>query len=124
MNKYIKHRLCDLVLVFVGIAYSLCVAWLGARAGKELSNASQRKELYPSIGRIAGINRTTDIVTVQVGSYLYEFSGCEDWDIGDFCSLIMNSNGTKIIYDDEIVRVYYENIDWLNSEWQKISGGN
>lgn len=111
MNKYVKRRLADFMLAFAIIVYSLFMAWLGTRAGIKYSNTNYREELYPRTGRIAGINRNADIVTVQIGGYLYEFSGCEDWEIGDFCSLIMDSRGTKIIYDDEIVEVYYENMD-------------
>lgn len=35
------------------------------------------------------------------------FNGCEDWIEGDIASMVMFDNGSKIIYDDEIISVKY-----------------
>ena len=36
------------------------------------------------------------------------FNGCEDWIKGDIASMVMFDNGSKIIYDDEIISVRYD----------------
>lgn len=40
------------------------------------------------------------------------FTGCEDWAVGDYCSMIMNNMDTENIYDDEIVSCRYDG--WLD----------
>ena len=35
------------------------------------------------------------------------FNGCEDWIEGDIASMVMFDNGSKIIYDDEIISIRY-----------------
>lgn len=35
------------------------------------------------------------------------FNGCEDWIEGDIASMVMFDNGSKIIYDDEIISIKY-----------------
>ena len=32
---------------------------------------------------------------------------CEDWAIGDIVAVVMDTMGTELIYDDEIVSVTY-----------------
>lgn len=42
------------------------------------------------------------------GNY-WSFYGCEDWCIGDICSMIMSDNNTPDnIYDDEIISCHYD----------------
>lgn len=38
------------------------------------------------------------------------WEGAEDWDIGDYATATMNTNGTEIIYDDIIVNLRYTRI--------------
>lgn len=38
------------------------------------------------------------------------WEGAEDWDIGDYATATMNTNGTEIIYDDIIVNLKYTRI--------------
>ena len=36
---------------------------------------------------------------------IWIFEGIEDWFIGDICAMMMDNNGTDIIYDDIIISV-------------------
>lgn len=38
------------------------------------------------------------------------WEGAEDWEIGDYATATMNTNGTEIIYDDIIVNLKYTRI--------------
>ena len=38
------------------------------------------------------------------------WEGAEDWDIGDYATATMNTNGTEVIYDDIIVELCYTRI--------------
>lgn len=47
------------------------------------------------------------VICEDCNGNLWAFYGIEDWDIGDCASLVMNDNGTEIIYDDIIENVRY-----------------
>lgn len=50
----------------------------------------------------------TDVVTCEDSNgNLWEFYGVEDWQVGDCASLLMNDQGTPIIYDDTIEGARY-----------------
>ena len=64
-------------------------------------------ELYPQTTIVVKVYN--DVVTLQdFNGNLWEFTGAEDWQVGDICSCIMNNNGTENIFDDEIIKVEYD----------------
>lgn len=64
---------------------------------------------YAKTARIVELDRENDVVVIEDNNgFLWEFTGCEDWEIGDSCACVMNSKGTETIFDDEIVKVIYE----------------
>lgn len=64
--------------------------------------------LYPMTAVVYELDRENDLVTVEdANGNLWQFEGCEDWDINDICSMLMDDCGTASIYDDEIVMVRY-----------------
>lgn len=68
---------------------------------------------YPDTARIIVINYETDEVLVENSiGYHYTFKGVEDYEVGYVLSLIMNDNGTKLIFDDTIVRAKYSGYVW------------
>ena len=70
--------------------------------------ANAPNEVYPRTTVVAEINAETDtvVLTDSVG-YVWEFYGVEDWQVGDICSCIMDTNGTENITDDIIVDARY-----------------
>ena len=67
-----------------------------------------KKTDYPLTTEIVELDRENDVVTCEdFNGYLWQFEGCEDWQEGDICSMIMNDNGTAEIFDDKIVSVRY-----------------
>ena len=71
--------------------------------------AKNNSEIYPTTGIVIETNFTADVVTVETFSGLqYEFSGVEDWELGDICSMLMNDSSTPdSVLDDEILQVRY-----------------
>lgn len=64
--------------------------------------------IYPETAKVTKLNRKADIVTVETATgNRFEFYGCEDWEKGDLCSMIMWSNGTKKVKDDKILDAKY-----------------
>lgn len=71
-------------------------------------NAKPKSEHYPTTTVVISVDRTTDTVTVEdFTGNLWEFEGCEDWQVNDICSMIMSDNATEDIRDDEIISVRY-----------------
>lgn len=68
----------------------------------------QQEEIYPRTMVVYQMNHETDTVTlIDSTRNLWTFQGIEDWEIGDICSCILNTNGTEIITDDTIVTTRY-----------------
>lgn len=66
-------------------------------------------EVYPLTVVIIELDREGDIVTCVDGAdNFWEFYGVEDWQTGDYVSLLMDDNGTpETIYDDVITMTLY-----------------
>ena len=64
--------------------------------------------IYPQTMEIIKVDKETDEVFLMTATgYVYARSGAEDWEVGDLAALIMNSNGTPDITDDEIIAARY-----------------
>lgn len=63
---------------------------------------------YAMTAKVVDISRPLDRVTIEDSNgNLWQFDGIEDYEVGDFCSCVMNDNNTELIFDDEIVSVQY-----------------
>lgn len=63
-----------------------------------------REDLYALTTKVTSINEETDEVECEdFNGNIWVFKGVSDWCEGDIASLVMDSKGTKDIYDDEIV---------------------
>ena len=63
--------------------------------------------LWANTGIITEVNGT-EITFMDFGENIWVFySDAGDWDIGDRVAVVMDSMGTEIIYDDEILAVKY-----------------
>lgn len=66
------------------------------------------KELYPITAVITSVDTETNIVTMETATgHIYEFYGCEDYEVSDLVSCIMNDNRTENVSDDIIIDVRY-----------------
>lgn len=64
--------------------------------------------LSPLTAKIVDMNRQTDTVTIETASGIrYAFTGCEDYEIGDYVSAIIWRNDPNIAEDDVILAVHY-----------------
>lgn len=89
------------------------IALLGAAAAVSFAGASHAgepapKNYYAMTAVVSDLDYAGDTVTVENASgFTWCFEGTEDWEVGDVASLVMDDNGTEIIFDDEIVSVRY-----------------
>lgn len=70
------------------------------------------KNLYPLTGIVTEVEHMedTDLITMTTanGNQFSWYADAEDcWSINDLASCIMESNGTEIVYDDEIIDAHY-----------------
>ena len=71
--------------------------------------AEHDHSVYPLTVQIVELDHNADIVVCVDGTgNCWEFYGVEDWQVGDFASLLMDNNGTtETAYDDVITMAYY-----------------
>ena len=63
---------------------------------------------YAKTAVVSEIDQAADVVHVETPSGIkYGFSGREDYELGDFVSLLMDDKGTVDIRDDEVLAVTY-----------------
>ncbi len=71
-------------------------------------SVNTNEEIYPRTMIVDEINAETNtVILVDSVGYEWEFEGVEDWEVGDICSCIINTNGTENIEDDIIVDTKY-----------------
>ena len=96
--------------VFIGVI--ICVIALTLMIGTACEakvEAKPTETLYPMTTIVVDLDHENDVVTCKdFNGYLWQFEGCEDWQEGDICSMIMSDNGTPKIFDDEIVSIKYD----------------
>lgn len=64
--------------------------------------------IYPQAYIVTDVNYETDVVEITSPTgFTYEFTGTEDWTVGDLCACLMYSNYTTNITDDTIITVRY-----------------
>ena len=81
---------------------------LAASLGAHIANVQRHKHWYGMTAVVTHISEATDTVTIKdFNGNLWQFKGVEDWAIDDVVSCIMDSKGTALIKDDEIVKVQY-----------------
>lgn len=80
------------------VLYALCV----------FSACAPNENRYALTAQVVELDFDSDVVTcVDCNGNLWEFYGCEDWQIGDCVALLMNDNGTEKIFDDKIEKALY-----------------
>lgn len=95
------------LLSFLALVPTLIIATPVSAAG-----LSTYEDLYPLTGIVTEIEykEGVDLVTMTCvnGNQFSWYADAEEcWYINDLASCIMNSNGTKIVYDDEVVLAHY-----------------
>ena len=62
--------------------------------------------IYPSTMEIISI-QDDEVYLITATGHVFAMTGAEDYEVGDLVSLIMFSNGTPFITDDEIISARY-----------------
>ena len=90
-----------LITIFVGGSVLLAVRY-------DKNSKARQSRLYALTTKVVELDKSTNKVMCEDSNgNIWSFTEIEDWSIGDCASLLMNDNGTKIIYDDTIVEAHY-----------------
>lgn len=100
-------------LILSACSDSFAAGWRAGHASAE--DKRDPNHIYPACAVVVALDRENDLVTVQDAvSFQWQFSGVEDWYIGDIAALLMYDNGTPSIRDDEIVDAKFSGtVDWI-----------
>ena len=65
-------------------------------------------EIYSLATVVTAVDAENDVVECQdYNGNVWEFTGCDDWQVEDIASLILHNNNTDDITDDKILSVTY-----------------
>lgn len=102
-----KNRIITTLLATVTIGICMLASLAAVKYFSTENYINQN--LYAQTGIITEINRYSDFVTVTVANgNQFSFYGASDYEEGDFCSMVMDSCGTEIVFDDVIVDTKYD----------------
>lgn len=102
MTAFIK-----VFFTIVAIYTALTSAFVST-APDEVPTLPTVENYYPLTALVVDFNEEEDVVICEdYAGNIWEFEGIEDWMEGDLVSLLMDSKGTPLIFDDEILLVRY-----------------
>ena len=101
-----SKKIFVLVHIFVLIAIIFC------SCGEKPAPEKNSSEMYSLNTVVNEVNETDDtVICADCNGNLWEFYGVENWQKGDFATMIMDTCGTATIYDDEIITVYTKGLN-------------
>lgn len=106
------------LVYYVGYVVCMSAALLALEAmcaGSTEAIPASSEQTYALMCEVVELDAANDTVTVEdYNGNLWAFVGVDDWVEGDACGMVMNTKGTDLIYDDEIINVKYQG--WKISE--------
>lgn len=101
-KKEVKIKLKKIVLALILVIIVMQLIACGYYAEPE-------HMLYPRAVYVSEIKLEDDIVVFEDGAgFTWEFTGVEDWGVGDVAAMLMDDNGTpETIYDDYVIETWY-----------------
>lgn len=100
----------------------LVIAFVSMGCAVSAKGEGALEDIYAITTVVVEINHDEDTVACQdFNGNIWVFYGVEDWLVGDVATLVMWNCETDIIYDDEVMDVYYSGwftleqvAQWLN----------
>lgn len=115
----ISKRNQQVVANWIGtIVLSIIIGiWIGSVLGEKVTLERMKERTYPLTTVVVETReKTNEVVCLDFNGNEWIFVGIEDWFVGDFATLTMNTKGTEeSVYDDEVIQARYSG--WLNGSW-------
>lgn len=115
-----KFHVRILVLAIAMFISSLCVCYALDKKQSNVNVTTKEEtkvvEMYSLVTKVTKVDYDNDIVECEdFNGNVWSFYGCEDWSEEDCAGLLMSDNGTKTIYDDEVINARY--CGWILERW-------
>lgn len=95
-----------IIVAIILILLTGMIGVIGEACPPPTTNASVQ---YAKSEVVTSVDRKTDTVTFADRSgNEWQFTGAEDWMVGDHLAAVMDDCGTETIFDDRVVSVRYE----------------
>ena len=110
MTNYFKDSNTRPFAVAIVILFVLLVIAVISFIWLECNKTAEHDHsVYPLTVQIVELDHNANVVVCVDGiGNCWEFYGVEDWQVGDFASLLMDNNGTtETVYDDVITMACY-----------------
>ena len=115
MKKFHVRVLVLAIILFIG-AIITSYAFDNKEAKTEDVEQIAENSFYALTVKVIDVDYENDVVTCEdFNGNLWSFYGCEDWCEDDCAGLLMDSKGTDLIYDDEIISAKY--CGWILERW-------
>lgn len=99
------------IMFVVCMILIVAIAIVGILLSK--SKIPNENQLYPMLAVVVELDEVDDaVICTDFNGHDWAFYGIEDWQVGDYASMIMDDNGTPWVADDIIVSVRYDG--WLD----------
>ena len=103
-----QHKILTALLLAAMLAAPAIADRHNIETAPDNSSLVRVEDIRPMTARVVALDRETDIVTVETATgFLFAFYGCSDYEIGDYVSAVMHTNGTQGIKDDYFLVVHY-----------------
>lgn len=97
------------ILIIIGLILIIVTGLIGIIGNACQPPQTNANSQYAKSGIVTRVNRKTDTVTFADRSgNEWQFTGAEDWMVGDHIAVVMDDCGTEMIFDDRVVSVRYE----------------
>lgn len=97
------------ILIIIGLILIIVTGLIGIIGNACQPPQTKANSQYAKSGIVTRVDRKTDTVTFADRSgNEWQFTGAEDWMVGDHLAAVMDDCGTETIFDDRVVSVRCE----------------
>lgn len=107
-KDFIYGAIHSIIFIICGILGFIILFTVKTDVKNKLDKNINLTEIYSIATVVIAIDTENDVVECQdYNGNVWEFTGCDDWQVKDIASLILHNNNTADIIDDEILSVTY-----------------
>ena len=107
-KDFIYGAVHGIIFILCGIFGFIILFTVKTDVKNKLDKNINLTEIYSLTTIVTVVDTENDVVKCQdYNGNVWEFTGCDDWQVEDIASLILYNNNTDDITDDEILSVTY-----------------
>lgn len=110
-------------IVWIAVISTLltCIAEPGVAIAEDSIEVFELDSIRADLVMVIDLNFEEDLVSViNSNGQIFTFSDVDDWFVGDYAIVLYNTMGTLLVYDDQIIRIFYERPDLVEDFGSKM----